>query len=190
MDSDSISMFTEVLNTLASHNVGTVFGGYVRDMISGAIPQDMDIFLRPGEEDRLHAALRDVCCFHGFSMRFRIRENNPGYGNALRIETVNLMSDEGSINLDIVTPQTHKACFLPDVNVNRLALTNEGSIYVFDPDWVGDGLKPIQEGILCLAETLRCIQKREFVLSGCSLDISRRVEHMLSKGWVSKHQET
>lgn len=177
---ENFAMYRTVLAELSNYGVGTVFGGYVRDMVSGEASRDMDVFVRQNEGLRLHEALRAVCYVNRLSMRFPGKDkNNPGYGRSVDVETIVLTSTEASIQLDIVTPNYPHASFLQDVNVNHLALTPSGMMYVFATELMGEGLRPAHDGASLLVEALLCIQKKEFI----PLGEPHRIKKMIEKGW-------
>jgi hypothetical protein len=159
---------------LVSHQAN-VFGGFVRDMLAGDEPHDLDVLC-----DK-HSSAIDIVQFllhNGYTLNKTesIRKRNPGYGFSFSVMLISVSKKENQIDLDIVKSYDGGECFNPDVDVNRLVWDPISSgIGTFTSD-NPHGFGPITANLL--------FQIKEKRFKKAELGISRtRTLNMESKGW-------
>jgi hypothetical protein len=108
---------SSIVNVILN-NGGAVFGGFVRDLIAGVTPNDIDCFLPKNKILNVLTELSVIGTFHSYGA-LTIDYSSEGLGS--RWELVD--KDHVSVMIDIVISGSKH---LPDCDVNRLTLTNSG----------------------------------------------------------------
>jgi hypothetical protein len=152
-----------------------VFGGFIRDMLAGGEPNDIDVLCCV---DKTPLDCIQALLLHGYTINKSENKNNknPGYGRSFTVVSISVSSkDEGQIDIDIVKPEKNGS-FIADVDVNRLVwnpvdntlgmMTSEDLIYI----------GPVSLTILDQIKEKKF--KKEFGTS------CQRVLHMTTKGWI------
>lgn len=145
---------------------GYVFGGYVRDMVDGSTPKDIDCFVPQGYIMGLWRMIMGHFP-NGFTVVKMKQYDIDYYGTADFVRM--LIHHHSTIQLDI----TSDPLFAPDFDVNMLKLTQHGISLLSDcPDNCLN---------LSLGGVLGNIRDRKaYALQGCS---DARRKKMISKGW-------
>lgn len=102
-----------------------MFGGWVRDMISGDEPNDIDVLLPPGfTEDQARLIALRLGVNLGLSVLVEYRYPREVYGGGIRVLRCTYTRGEAlngeRYQVDFVIAEDDS--FYPDVNVNRLAI--------------------------------------------------------------------
>ena len=148
---------SQVLSAIFTQN-GIVFGGFVRDMLAGEKPKDIDVETIDPMKMVIHLTTLGKVEVTGSS----------GYGGHGIQVSLTCFSDGEEFLLDI---NKDKIKHRPDVDVNRLIM-DANSIHLSY-----DGMNHFY-----MHEVLEHIQNRSFYTEyGCS---QRRIKHMLDKGWT------
>jgi hypothetical protein len=145
---------------------GVIFGGYVRDLLAGVEPKDMDIRFKKYDDikDFLFLLLRS-----GEAITLNSEtEYSAAYGRCIHYKVT-----VGSLSLDCLDRPVAKPL---DFNVNGLEMAHD-KILVPETNGSPD---------LSMSRILECIQKREAVMIGKADDY--RVLKMIDRGWKITHK--
>jgi hypothetical protein len=113
---NSTSLIHQLANLILL-NGWSIFGGYVRDMLAGNEPHDLDIFATAADIPKLLSMV--------VSDRYRMTRirQSTYHPNGWKVEIEELGEESNILNLDIVNPGiSHR----PDVDINRLVLSADG----------------------------------------------------------------
>jgi hypothetical protein len=141
-------------------NDGFVYGGYVRDLIAGIDPTDIDVQVRDPFQFvvRLTEISNNICVFGKEAGTDHYKADRP-------IIKLIVRSDDDDIEVPVDVSQT-RTTHEPDIDVNQLQM-RYGGITV--------------HGSLNLAKVIEHIHSRSFVcFSRCE---AHRRDKMLAKGW-------
>lgn len=172
----------ENIVTLAGQYSGTIFGGYVRDLIAGDEPKDIDIFFL--EEEKLRNFF-----FVVFEELFLLPENKQGpilvspagsldletyRGKFFRLQTSDLKCQ---VDIHLGYPWTYDNV---DVSVNQLCL-----LPATDPVSVGNSVLVAGKcSAFQVQDIIKQIRAKEFMV--CDFCGLRRYKKMLGKGYHRK----
>jgi hypothetical protein len=141
-------------------NGWSIFGGYVRDLLAGDKPNDLDIFASQADMVKLLSLVVQS----GYHVVYLGQSTYKPRGWKAIVEAPN----RGTIALDIINPGTDHA---PDVDVNRLVLS-------------ADGIRIMSGRRYDFSTILLHIREKRYVSeNGCPL---YRIEKLEKRGWVSR----
>lgn len=163
------------IESAVKFNHGCIFGGYVRDMIAGILPKDIDVYF-PADPERFMVDAIRIQSFMVDAIRILGESDDfpPIHGDVIVSrplgEYMTYRLVQGNRKVDISFVENPWAADKIDCDVNMLQM-NGGQIEI------GKGAP----GIYSISEIIQHIHKREFVrLPGCS---QARYIQMLGAGW-------
>jgi hypothetical protein len=151
-----------------------VFGGFVRDMLAGDEPHDLDVLC---DKNSSAIDIIQVLLYNGYTLNKTesINKRNPGYGFMFKVMLISISKGEDQIDLDIVKCFGDDGYFNPDVDVNRLVwdpISDDIGMFTSDNP---HGFDPVTANIFSQIKEKRF--KNEF-------GTSTRILNMESKGWI------